>query len=367
MHKPKGLFINSPKAKDSIFESGWMVYNCLKDCTTFQLDYIEIDINNRSVSKDYNFYFLNYHPVTMGWLDTRSLRKNLGFVLTLVLEVAPNDPFVLCPSRHFDAYCVLDPTLKIKNKKVYPFPRPLEEINFVLPTANNEIPVIGSFGFATKGKGFENVVEAVNKEFNTAIIKINIPYGDFVPESKSYAEHLKNKCIAKAKPGIEVKVTHDFMDKDELIKWCANNTLNCFLYDRDMPGLAATTDQAIVSERPLSISANETFRHITQYLPPYPSYSLKDSINKSGPIIKQIKKEWSRENFANQFEFVLDQNKYLISSNFPNKLLRYILPVKNKTILDGITRRIKKYKRKLKKVSNALIKSNDSKYSQKII
>ena len=210
----------------------------------------------------------------------------------MVLEVAPNDPFVLCPSNHFNAYCVLDPTLKSKNKKVYPFPRPLEQIDFELPTAVNEIPVIGTFGFATKGKGFQHVVDAVNKEFDRAIIKINIPYGDFVPESKSYAEFLGKICKEKAKPGIEVKVSHDFMDKNDLIKWCSLNTLNCFLYDRNMPGLSATTDQAIVSEKPLAISENETFRHILEYLQPYPVFSLKDSIAKSAGIVKQMKEDW---------------------------------------------------------------------------
>jgi len=31
-----------------------------------------------------------------------------------------------------------------------------------VPYKEKEIPVIGSFGFATKGKGFQHVVEAVN-------------------------------------------------------------------------------------------------------------------------------------------------------------------------------------------------------------
>ena len=273
----RGLFINNKRAKDSIFESGYMVYNCLKLSKKYQVDYCEVDITNREIKSGYYFYFFNYHPVTMSWLETRNLKKELGFVITMILEVAPNDAFILCPEKHFNIYCALDPTIIEKNN-LYAFPRPLEKINFQITNKVNEIPVIGSFGFATKGKGFQQVVEAVNKEFDKAIVKINIPYGDFVPESEKYAYLLSETCKKIAKPGIEVIVTHDFMSKEQLIKWCASNTLNCFLYDRNMPGLAATTDQAIISKRPLSVSDNDTFRHITSYLPPYPKMSLKDSI-----------------------------------------------------------------------------------------
>ena len=36
------------------------------------------------------------------------------------------------------------------------------------------IPIIGSFGFATLGKGFELVVDAVNKEFDEAVVRISM-------------------------------------------------------------------------------------------------------------------------------------------------------------------------------------------------
>jgi hypothetical protein len=302
----RGLFINNKKAQDSIYESGYMVYQCLLISSAYTLDYVEIAIDNRQVPTGYDFYFFNYHPSTMSWLNTKDLGKELGLVMTMVLEVAPSDPFVLCPKNDFDVYCVLDPTIKIADKRVYAFPRPLEKINFELPVVENRIPVIGSFGFATKGKGFQHVVEAVNKEFDKAMVRINIPYGDFVPDSKAYAAFLGDLCKQKAKPGIDVIITHDFMTKDELIKWCAGNTLNCFLYDRDMPGLSATTDQAIVSGRPLAISDNNTFRHIAAYLPAYPKWSLKESIEKSVPLVLKMQQDWQPGQFAKLFEQLLD-------------------------------------------------------------
>ncbi|MFN5423171.1 MAG: hypothetical protein ACK5AO_07890 [bacterium] len=345
----RGLFLNNIKAQDSIYESGFMVYQSIKNSDAYTLDYKEIDINNRKIPLGYDFYFFNYHPTTMSWLETKSLKKSLGFVITMVLEVAPNDVFVLCPKNHFDLYCALDPTLKSKDSRIISFPRPLEDVTFDLPKIDHEIPVIGTFGFATKGKGFQHVVDAVNKEFDRAIIKLNIPYGDFVPDSEKYAYYLANICKSRANPGIEVEVTHDFMTKEELIKWCNNNTLNCFLYDRDMPGLSATTDQAIVTERPLAVSNNTTFRHIHEYLPSYPEFSLRDSIDKSVPFVKKMKEEWRSENFMNKFKTLI--LNYQSSFNNQKSSLEYELPLLKKNFSYIIVNRYQKYKSLLKKIS----------------
>ncbi len=341
----KGLFINNFKSQDSIYESGIMVFNALKLSGKYQLDYVEVSAEKNDIPKGYNFYFFNYHPSTMQWFDTSCIKNIAGFKVTMVLEILPGDPFVLCPDNHFDAYVVLDPTIKHKNKKVFAFPRPLEKINFTPQYQPNKIPVIGTFGFATKGKGFQHVVEAVNKEFDEAIIKINIPFGNFVPDSENYANFLAKTCIEKSKPGIEVVVTHDYMNKDELIKWCAANTLNCFLYDRNMPGLAATTDQAIIANRPISISENDTFRHVIAYLPSYPKWSLKQSIEQSLVKVQQMAKDWAPENFALQFENVLTKhaNKLVVSEVEGN----FKLVQKKNNVSYFIAHRFRKYKRLL--------------------
>lgn len=310
-NKLRGIFINPSKANCSIYESGRMMYECLVLSNKYELDYLEVDANNRTVSDQYDFYAFNYHHITMGWLDTRFISKLPGLKLTFVLEVAPNDPFALCPAKDFDVYCALDPTLKSTDKRVYAFPRPLETPEKVTPYNKQPIPVIGSFGFATPGKGFELVVDAVNKEFNEAILRINIPPGTYADDvfsdlhKRNYADYLVELCKKTAKKGIEVKITHDFMTKDALIEWCSQNTLNCFLYDRSMPGLSATTDQAISSGRPLAVSENDTFRHITSYLTAYPKRSLKESIEVSQSEILQIQKDWAPLNFSKKFEEVL--------------------------------------------------------------
>ena len=158
--KPKGIFLNTKKANCSIYESGVMMYEALKLSDYYCLDYLEIDQNSCKVSNQYNFYVFNYHHGSMGWLNTKKLAKQLtGLKITLVLEVSPNNPFILCPPDDFDIYCVLDPTVKINDQRVYAFPRPLETFENGTPYQEPKVPTIGTFGFATVGKGFELVVD----------------------------------------------------------------------------------------------------------------------------------------------------------------------------------------------------------------
>lgn len=358
----KGLFLNNLAAQDSIYESGRMVFDCLKTSQLFSLDYLEISASSRVVPTGYDFYLFNYHPYTMRWLSTKSLRKKLGHCITMVLEVAPGDAFVLCPEKHFDGYLVLDPTIKDdKANRAFAFPRPLEDDLNKFQEVNQvqEIPIIGSFGFATKGKGFQHVVKAVSAEFDRAIVRINIPFGDFVADSKEYAAFLADLCKKEAKAGIEVEITHHFFSKQELIDWCKTNTLNCFLYDRDMPGLAATTDQAIVAGKPIAVSNNDTFRHLLTYLTPYPNRSLKEAIRLSVSEVSTMKNDWSKEAFLKRFEAVFIANLPSVATpRFGNEIQ---LDLYHETIVDTLHLRWKKYKRKLQKLVKRIQQKNHEK------
>lgn len=353
--KPKGLFLNPAKANCSIHESGRMVYDCLKLSDRYDIDYIEVSGNHRQISTGYDFYAFNYHPITMGWLNTQLVNRLPGLKLTFILETLRNDPFVMCPSDAFDVYCALDPTMKVADKRVYAFPRPLEPTPQMRPYQEQEIPRIGSFGFATEGKGFELVVEAVNKEFERAEIHINIPPGTYADpatfhlHNRDYAEYLIELCQKTAKDGVEVTFTRDYMDKGELIQWCGQNTLNCFLYNRNQPGLSATTDQAISSGRPLSISTNETFRHIHSYIKPYPLRGLRESISQSQSEVARLQEDWKPVNFALRFEKVLEdfyifdktatassqlKTIKLAKNNPTKKIKRIVAPVARRVIVD---------------------------------
>lgn len=312
-NRPRGIYLNQPQAQCSIYESGMMVYRALQLSDHYSLEYFALSPETAHAIPAADFYIMNYHHATMQWLNTASVRALPGKVITVVLEMLPGNPFVYVSPDHFDAYVVLDPTIRIAHQNVYAFPRPLEAQAPTTPYIEKPIPWIGTFGFSTPGKGFELVVDAVNREFERARIRINIPPGTFADshaallQRRNYAEYLTELCQRVAHPGIEVEVTQAFLTKTELIDWCSQNTLNCFLYCRNQPGLSATTDQCISAGRPLAVSANETFRHIHQYLPPYPERSLKESIAESIPAVERMRHEWTPQAFANRFAEVLHE------------------------------------------------------------
>lgn len=303
----KVLFINSKKAQCSIWESGYMAYSALQKYSSYSISYMEISEDSMVLPANFDIYLFNYQNNTMKWLDLTSIVKIPKPKGTLVLEVLPQDAMVRCPDNVFDFYMVLDPTF-IEKESYFTFPRPLEEYVPSPRYAKSKIPIIGSFGFGTSGKGFNKVVEAVNKEFDNAVVRLNIPYGDFVKNAREAAINMGEECKALAKPGIEVIVTHDYMSKQELVNWCAENTLNCFLYERPrIPGLAATTDQAVLSGRPLAVSGDYTFRHLHQYLKPYPQCSLRESIEMSEDVVEKIANDWHPKKFALKFDEMLEQ------------------------------------------------------------
>lgn len=326
-NKPRGVFVNTARASCSIHESGRMVYRCLALCQDVELDYYSLDsididafiasgelrlkpgIEGEVPRADYDFWVFNWHFVTMAMhLDPAVIARIPAPKFTVVLELAPGDPLQLVPPNVFDAYIALDPGAE-KTETIYPFPRPLDGAPRTQTEPPRDVPVIGSFGFPTPGKGFDVVVAAVNAEFERAIVRINAPAGDFVftdaIHRTNYARYLEDLCRRVAKPGIEVRFSYGFLTPDELVDWCSENDLNCFMYNRAQPGLSATTDQAIISGRPLVTSSNDTFRHIHQYIPPYPLTSLRAALKESKPKVEAMQRDWSREAFNVRFSGML--------------------------------------------------------------
>ncbi len=301
--RPRGVFLNCPRANCSIYESGIMFYKALSGAEDFSLDYRTIR-TFLDIPGGYDFYLFNYHHVTMSLLDTSKVRELPGFKATFVLEMRPGDPFVFCPD-HFDAYCVPDPTMRHPDPRVYAFPRPLEEVEDLPPYVDPGVPLIGSFGFATPGKGFDMVVWAVGKEFDRAVVRLNIPPATFGDVSGEAAREVARTCRRLARPGVDVLVSHEYLSKEELIRWCATNTINLFFYDRDLPGLAATTDQAVTAQRPLLVSPCETFRHIHEYITPYPRLSIREAVETTLEPVRRMKEAWSPARFREAFREVL--------------------------------------------------------------
>ena len=240
MSRIPALFLNSPRAQCSIHESGRMVFAAIQDSDVFDWDYADLHQGYQPEKKRYGCVVFNYHPGTMPWLDTETVRRIGCLKGTMILETLPESVFPLCPRDVFDVHLAIDPTAIEEPGRVYAMPRPLEEILAPVAPSAAELrhPVIGTFGFGTPGKGFERVVDAVNREFDSATIRVNIPEADFADGAMlamhrmPYAQYLVELMRRVAKPGVVIEATRVFHSPPDLIRWCRSNTLNVFLYDR---------------------------------------------------------------------------------------------------------------------------------------
>jgi hypothetical protein len=291
----------------SIYESGLQVYNALSSHLLYKgrIKYFE-DIKENKESFD--VLIVNYHH-GINKVEI-SAPKPRPTCIAMVLEVPLHSTDLSAyTGKTFDKHMIMDPSFARENN-VYPFPRPLPDFDISM-NKNPKIPIIGSFGLATLGKRWDLVVEQVNKEFDQAIVRFNIPFASYVPNYQKRLDDLIKTL--KPKKGIEVRITHDQMTQEELIIWCSENTINVFFYFREkelVSGLAAVTDQAIAAGKPILITADKTFRHVHAYLERpddvYPNIGIREAIERTqGPVLR-MKEAWSIGAFAKTFEDMLN-------------------------------------------------------------
>lgn len=304
----KGLFVNQVKNNCSIFESGLMIYKALVSSNNLDIDYLSMPISemSRYAYVGYDYYIFNWHHNTLP-IPKSTIDGIKGLKIGILLEVGIADMRPFMVEDLFDAYMVIDPT-KQKAGKYYPFPRPLEQVDKLLPLLSNEVPVIGTFGFLVPGKNFGEVLQQANNLKLDCILRMNFPDAAFTGQpphlSRSYAERLKN---FRSK-NVDLRITFDYMSKLDLIQWCSQHTINVFPYYRDMPGLSATTDQAIVAGRAIAVTNCNTFRHMHKYISHFPEQSYMELAESTLPGISRMKEDWSNDRFVDMFNLLLSEN-----------------------------------------------------------
>jgi len=291
----KGLFINCIPGQCSIYESGLDVYTILNQ--KFDIDYTQT--RNPGYVGIYDYAIVNYNLQINRGLTKKTLQiKTIG----LNFEMMPNNPFSAGPDE-FDALCIPDPTMNYFRADVFSFPRPI--INYFPQRIKSAIPVIGFHGFVTAGKPIEPIVNAINKEFDVAKVKLHCPFATHVPNSHITTVDYCNCLKSLLKPSIQVEIEHNYFSKIELINWVATCDLMVYHYYRNMSGLAATIDQCICAGTPVSVSDCSTFRHVHAYSGAYPKVPLIDAMNNLDSV-KKMREDWSEVKFQQRFEQVLN-------------------------------------------------------------
>jgi hypothetical protein len=330
--KNKILFVSHKKAQCGVYEFGKNITDVLQHSHRYQFIRVEcsslVELQTAINENSPEGIIYNYHPSVLPWVATRigpKLYRNnitsiqipqIGIIHEITQYVADTATnykknfmvgvFNLSNSL-FDYYIAPDPTLILLNPFVYKTGRliPLYKNNFMVPS----IPVIGSFGFGTFGKGFDKIVQLVQQEFDEAVIRFNIPSADFGDKNGVNAKIISEKCKALiTKAGIQLIITHDFLDNKALLDFLAKNTINIFLYDDTTGrGLSSAVDNAMSVHRPVAVSDSIMFRNVFDVEPSIciTKNNLKTIIQNGFSPLQKHYDEWNAENILWEYERIM--------------------------------------------------------------
>ena len=316
MDKTTILFVNHQFQKCGVYEFGKAIGDVLVQSKKYNFLYREAD----SWEEFYEIFqkekpsiiIYNYHPCTMGWIgknygliiNSHKIRvPQIGIIHEVTQKIADRANDLI-----FDYHIAADPALLLKNPIVYKTGRLIPR--FQSEPLNNQKINVGSFGFATEGKGFTKIIERVQEELDSAIINLNISfakYGDERGDNARMIAETSHKILTK--DGIELSISHKHLTTEEILKFLSKNDLNVFLYEyQDDRGISSATDWAISVKRPFAITKSSMFRHLFDC---YPSICIEDNSLKTilGNGVKHLERlceKWSPENLLSDYERIIE-------------------------------------------------------------
>lgn len=328
------LFVTHKPRQCGVYEFGKKIY--LAICGSEHYKFIKAECESlselESAVKEYNpaVIIYNYHPSVMPWVSTKLCkgvyRNNIARIKAVqigiiheVTQAVANDAtgyrnrWILGPSGKllnslFQYYIAADSTLLLKNPLVYKTGRLIPEYNKTVTAPL--LTTIGSFGFGTPGKGFDLIVKKTQEEFDSAVIRLNIPAADFGDKDGGNARLIAEQCRNLiTKPGIKIEISHNFMSDDEVLDFLAANTVNVFLYNnKGGRGISSATDMALAVKRPVALSDSSMFRHILNDNPGFclEHASLKEIIEKGFAPLEKYLTEWNGAHMKWEFERILN-------------------------------------------------------------
>jgi SAM-dependent methyltransferase len=337
------LYVSSSQEKRcGVYQFGKNVGSALEKSLRYEFvtaDCSSADDLKRAISRIQPAAIIyNYHPLTLSWVTAHVTYKiqvpQIGTIHECsqeAVDAATNDIF--------DAHVAPDPTLLLRNPLVFKTGR------LVLPYVNThhppEIPTIGSFGFGLEGKGFEKVIEAVQREFDQAHIRLHIPFSPFLDRNGTCAAEIRRRCEQLIfKPGIRLSLSHQFFSEEEMLDFLAGNTVNAFFYDTYRGrGISSVTDYALAVGRPIALSKSEMFRHFNLASPEIfiEEAPLKQIIACGFAPLKPLRREWSEDNLVWDYERAVSHQLAARPSSRPHPLL-----VGGRSILRRLRKRLRR-------------------------
>ena len=312
--KTKFDFINSVKPNCGVFQYGLRLSNILKK-GGLDFNYLECDsFEDFSTKKHSGIIIFNY-------ISAGRPNAPIGWLTQNIIDQLRDDSITVGAIGHlenvkydFDFVIRQDPA-RAEDQKNFSLPRPLfyDEANSPFKSSsvrniqdirNNTL--VGSFGLGNKSKNLPDLIRLTNEQIFKGIIRLNLNssyYSD--PQGKILSEIIKECYSVKLKETVELEITNEFLDDNEIISFLNKNDINIFNYENqaDDGGISSSLDYAISAMKPFAVSSSPMFKHVSN------AHNLNNGI--FNIIENNIKhndypKIWSHKNLIKKFLSILE-------------------------------------------------------------
>lgn len=302
----KILYISRKATRCGVHDYGERIVKILKNSTNYKFVFGYPNDRNEMLEliakHNPQGIIYNYYNSTLYWLN-QSLTNSLELPQIIIYH-----EFSVAFQPH--GVCTVDPTIVDDPKNnVVSLPRPLHDHFVHKNVVKFDKPSIGSFGFGCAHKNFPEIARLVKDQFDKAIIRLNIPFyesGDISSSAKEEVRKIKNILEGT---DIELEVSHEFLDQQDIFDFLSNNDINLFLYDI-VPGksIASAPDYALAVKKPIGLSRSNMFNHFHKHnLDIYvDSTPIKNIIDKGIKQLEPMYNEHCDSNILEKIETVLN-------------------------------------------------------------
>ncbi len=325
----KILYVNPSNKECGIYQYGFRVFNALKtylpEWCDWEIHYTE---NYENVHQHIQLLEeLNPQVVLYSFNDTampfvkhymqHHKRSDIHHIAIsheqeqVVIDNPGHFPAEWIGGSLFNNWIGHDPTIIINRPDVYNATRPVLRSAWKPTTKTDSRIVFGNTGFAHRRKMHYEIVEAIQAEYDEAVIRFNMPpshFGDkHCEEARTIASHCQSLIY---KPGIELKISYELLESEsDLVEWLYGNDVNIFFSQQwDVPwsmrGVNSSPDSALSTRRPLIVNQSSMTRHLTPY---FGAYGVDGSIRSlidyqtRNRVPDLIYNEWSPTRMASEY------------------------------------------------------------------
>jgi len=306
------LIINSTEFSCGVYQFGVNLYNLLNSInhpTKWHIAYCasRSDVLNAVNTYNPNAIIFNYHPCTLPFVSPSLINQTKKACFGVYHEITQEEADSLQPGL-FHHWICSDPSLVIKNAHISKFSRPIYQ--GCNPNPIPQVPTFGTFGFGFANKGFPKIIQAVQEQYDNAVIKMHIGFAKF---GDPYGVGARQRVIESLnlikKPGISLITSHNFLSTHDLLQFLAKNTANIFLYDDMHRGISSTIDYALAVRRPIIISKSYMFRHIWDAQPSIliEEKTIPEIVANGFAPLEPFMQAWHPKNLANELTAILER------------------------------------------------------------